>query len=118
MEELKNKVIERLDVDNIKEDKIKQYIELFQSKIKSICKRQDFPKELEYMCVEFARKRFLYYSNIDEGANKKVEVKSAKDINQSVDFDTTEIITADDVDIDKYVNRNIKEISNYAYMGW
>jgi len=119
METILKKVKELLNIkDDSQDEKIKIYINLFQDKIKSICKREDFPEKLNYMCVEFCRKSYLYYSNVDEGANKKVEVTSASDNGQSVGIKTTEIITATDVDVDKYVNRNMAEISNYAYMGW
>lgn len=119
MEEILNKVKQRLEIkDNAQDNKIKCYIEIFQNKIKSICKREDFPKQLDYMCIEFARKSYLYYSNIDESSNKKVEVTSASDNGQSVGFKTTEVITADEVNVDNVINKDIAEISNYAYMGW
>lgn len=119
MEELLNKVKEKLDITNDEQDsKLRGYIELFQDKIKSTCKREEFPPQLNYMCIEFARKSYLYYLNLDVQSNKKVEVTSASDNGQSVAFKTTEIITVDDIDIDKVVNKNIAEISNYAYMGW
>lgn len=117
--EILNKVKELLGIqDDSQDTKIQGYIDLFQDKIKSICKRDDFPEKLNYMCIEFAKKSYIYYSNIDEGSNQKVEVKSAKDREQTVEFENKEIITASDVDIDKYVNKNMTEISNYAYMGW
>ncbi|MBR0428186.1 MAG: hypothetical protein IJK18_08330 [Clostridia bacterium] len=117
MNDILEEVMEQLHVNN-EEDKIKGYIDLFQNKIKSICKRDDFPEKLNYMCIEFAKKCYLYYSNIDEGSNQKVEVTSASDNGQSVGLKSTEIITASDVDVDKYCNRNMNEIANYAYMGW
>lgn len=117
--EILNKVKELLSIkDNSQDTKIQCYIDLFQDKIKSICKRDDFPEKLNYMCIEFAKKCYIYYSNIDEGSNQKVEVTSASDNGQSVGFKTTEIVTASDVDVDKYCNRNMNEIANYAYMGW
>lgn len=120
MEELVEKVVEQLnEVPIINENKIKMYIELFQNKIKSICKRCDFPSELNYMCVEFARKRYLYFDVNNNGSSApKVEVTSASDNGQSVSFKTIEIISADEVDVDKVVEKNMTEISNYAYMGW
>ena len=118
MDELIKKVIERLDVQDIRADKIKNYIETFQDKIKSICKRKDFPEELNYMCIEFARKNYIYYSNTDENSNTKVEITSASDNGQSVNFKTVETISKADVDLDNYINKNMAEISNYAYMGW
>lgn len=119
MEELLNKVKERLSITDKKQDsKITSYIETFQEKIKSVCNRDDFPRKLNYMCIDFARKSYLYYSNIDESSNKKVEVTSASDNGQSVGFKTTEIITAEDIDLDNIINKNMAEISNYSYMGW
>lgn len=119
MQELLKKIKERLNITDDKQDtKIKGYIDLFQNKIKSICKRTDFPQQLDYMCIEFARKSYLFYSNIDETSNKKIEVTSASDNGQSVGFKTTEIIIAEDIDIDNYINKNMSEIKNYAYMGW
>lgn len=119
MEEILKKVKERLNItDNKQDSKIKAYIETFQEKIQSICNRYDFPEKLNYMCIEFARKSYLYYSNIDENSNKKVEVTSASDNGQSVGFKTTEIITAEDIDLDNIINKNMAEISNYSYMGW
>lgn len=119
MEELLEKVKEKLNITNENENtEIQGYIDLFQNKIKSICNREDFPKKLNYMCIEFAKKSYIYYSNLDEKSNKKVEVTSASDNGQSVSLKSTEIITVDEVDIDKVINKNIVEIRNYAYMGW
>lgn len=117
MDEILKKVKERLGItDNKRDNEIKGYIELFQNKIMSVCNRDDFPQKLNYMCIEFTRKSYIYYLNIDENSNKKVEVTSASDNGQSVGFKTTEIITADDIDIDNIINKNMAEISNYAYM--
>ncbi len=119
MEEILNKVKKFLNINSDKEDaKLKTYIELFQNRVISICKRRDFPKELEYMCIDFVRKRYICYLNLDVDSNKKVEVTSASDNGQSVSFKTTEIVKIEDVDIDNYINKNIAEISNYAYMEW
>lgn len=119
MDEILKKVKERLNIkDNKQDSKIEGYIETLQDKIKSICKRNDFPEQLNYMCVEFARKSYLYYANVDENSNQKVQVTSAKDREQSVDFKTTEIISVQDIDVDNYIKKNIEEISNYAYMEW
>lgn len=119
MEELLKKVKERLNITNNTQDtKIKGYIELFQDKIKSVCNRDDFPQKLNYMCIEFARKNYLYYSNIDESSNQKIEVTSASDNGQSVGFKTTEVVKVEDIDIDNFINKNMSEIKNYAYMRW
>lgn len=118
-EDLLEKVKERLNIKDFKQDDtILGYIEEFQSKIKSICKRDDFPKELEYMCVEYAKKCHMYYSNLDESKNQKLEIVSASDSGQSVNFKTIDIVNSDDIDIDKVIAKNMAEISNYAYMGW
>ena len=117
--ELLKKVKERLNIiDNKRDREIIGYIETFQDKIKSICSREDFPKELNYMCIEFAKKSCIYYSNMKEPTNRKIEVTSASDNGQSVGFKVTEVITADDVDIENVINKNMAEISNYAYMRW
>lgn len=119
MEDIFNDLTKELKINNFeKQSKLKDYITQFQSKIKSICKRSDFPEELNYMCKDFTRKSYIYYSNIDEKTNRKIEITSAGDNGQSVSVKTTAPITADDVDLNKYVNKNIREISNYAYMGW
>ena len=104
--------------DDSFDSKIQGYIDLFCDKVKSICKRRDFPQELNYMCVEFARKSYLYYKEKDNSNNEQLQVTSASDNGQSVNFKIVETITKDDVDIDKVIAKNIAEISNYAYMEW
>lgn len=104
--------------DNSFDTKIQAYIDLFCGKIKSICKRKDFPQELDYMCIGFVRKSYLYYKNKDTSNNEQLQVTSASDNGQSVNFKTIETITKDDVDIDKVITNNMTEISNYAYMEW
>lgn len=119
MKELLKKVKTRMDItDGIQDDKIIGYIELFQDKVKSICKRYDFPKELNYMCVDFASKCYLYYLNKNNASNEQLQVSSATDNGQKVDFKTVETISKDDVDINKVINKNISEIRQYAYMEW
>ena len=121
MEEILAEVKRLVDIredDTSKDTKIMGYISLFQNKIKSICQRDDFPEKLNYMCVEFARKSYKYFKDLDENSNQKVEVTSASDNGQTVQLKVTEIISASDVDVDKFVNKNISEIKNYAYMGW
>lgn len=104
--------------DDSSDNKIKEYIDLFCDKVKSICKRKDFPHELDYIAVDFARKSYSYYKNKDSSNNEQLQVTSASDNGQSVNFKTVETITKDDVDIDKVIAKNMAEISNYAYMGW
>ena len=70
------------------------------------------------MCIEFARKSYLYYKNKNNSDNEQLQVTSASDNGQSVNFKTVETITKDEVDIDKVIARNMTEISNYAYMEW
>lgn len=104
--------------DNSLDSKIQGYIDLFCDKVKSICKRTDFPKELNYMCIEFVRKSYLYYKNKDNSNNEQLQVTSASDHGQTVNFKTIEMVSKDDIDIDKVIARNMVEISNYAYMEW
>ncbi len=113
----RTKILLGLDNDNY-DSKIQEYINLFCDKVKSICKRVDFPTELNYMAIDFARKSYLYYKNKDNTNNEKLQVTSASDNGQTVNFKTVETITKDDIDIDKVIAKNIAEISNYAYMGW
>lgn len=111
-------LLELEDKDSVFDSKIQGYIDLFCDKVKSICKRKDFPQELNYMCIEFARKNYLYYKDKDNSSNEQLQVTSASDNGQSVNFKTIEIITKDDVDIDKVIANNMAEISNYAFMEW
>lgn len=113
------KVKELLELkDDSIDNKIQEYINLFSDKVKSICKRKDFPQELNYMCIEFARKSYLYYKNKDNSSNEQLQVTSASDNGQSVNLKTIETVTKDDVDIDKVITKNMAEIANYAYMEW
>lgn len=104
--------------DESSDSKIQEYIDLFCDKIKSICKREDFPSELDYMAVDFVKKSYLYYKNKDTSNNEQLQVTSASDNGQSVNFKTVETVTKDDIDVDKVIAKNMAEISNYAYMGW
>lgn len=104
--------------DNNSDNKIQEYIDLFCDKIKSICKRVDFPHQLDYMAVDFAKKCYIYYKGKDNSNNEQLQVTSASDNGQSVNFKTVETVTKDDVDVDKVIAKNMTEIANYAYMGW
>ena len=117
--ELLNKVKEILDIkDNNQDKKIQGYIDDITDKIKSICNRIDFPEELNYLAINYAKNCYIYYKNKDGVNNEQLQVTSASDNGQSVSFKTVETITKDDVDIDKVVAKNIDEISMYAYMRW
>lgn len=111
-------LLELEDKDSVFDSKIQGYIDLFCDKVKSICKRKDFPQELNYMCIEFAKNSYLYYKDKDDSSNEQLQVTSASDNGQSVNFKTIETITKDDVDLDKVIAKNMAEISNYAYMEW
>ena len=104
--------------DDSFDSKIQGYIDLFCDKVKSICKRKDFPQELNYMCIDFARKSYLYYKNKDNSNNEQLQVTSASDNGQSVNLKTVETVTKDEVDLDKIIAKNMAEIANYAYMEW
>ncbi len=113
------KVKSMLEIQDATYDsKIQGYIDLFCNKVKSICKREDFPHELNYMCIEFARKSYLYYKDKDNSNNEQLQVTSASDNGQSVNFKIVETISKEDIDLDKVIAKNMTEISNYAYMGW
>lgn len=113
------KVKELLEIkDDSLDKKIQIYIDLFCNKVKSICKRKDFPQELNYICIEFTRKSYLYYKDKDNSNNEQLQVTSASDNGQKVDFEIVETITKEDVDINKIIARNMTEIRNFAYMEW
>lgn len=103
---------------NEQDNKIQGYIDLFCNKIKSICNREDFPAELEYMAIDFAYKSYIYYKNKSMEDNDKLQVTSASDNGQSVNFKTIETVSKDDINLDKIVANNADEISMYAYMRW
>ena len=115
--DLLNKVKERLNITDSKQDKqIKGYIDDITDKIKSICNRIDLPKELEYLVIRYAMNCTVFYKN-GYGEGKQV-VSSMTDVNQSVSFKDVGAVTADDVNMDKYIDKNKDEISMYAYIRW
>ena len=117
--DLLNKVKERLDIkDNSQDKKIQGYIDDITNKIKSVCNRIDFPEELEYLAINYAKNCYIYYKNKDNSGNEQLQVTSASDNGQSVNFKTVETVTKDDIDINKVVEKNADEISMYAYMRW
>ncbi len=117
--ELLKKVKERLDITDDKQDKkIQGYIDEITDKVKSVCNRIDFPTELNYLAIKYARNCYIYYKNKDNSNNEQLQVTSASDNGQTVNFKTIENVSKDDVDVDKVVDKNIDEISMYAYMRW
>ena len=110
-------VKERLDIeDGNQDEKIQGYIDDITNKIKSICNRIDLPQELEYLVIRYAMNCVVFYKN-GYGEGKQV-VSSMTDVNQSVSFKDVGAVTADDVNMDKYIEKNKDEISMYAYMRW
>ena len=110
-------VKERLDIKDENQDKnIQGYIDDITNKIKSICNRVDLPQELEYLVIRYAMNCVVFYKN-GYGEGKQV-VSSMTDVNQSVSFKDVGAVTADDVNMDKYIEKNKDEISMYAYMRW
>lgn len=110
-------VKERLDIKDENQDKkIQGYIDDITNKIKSICNRVDLPEELEYLVIRYAMNCVVFYKN-GYGEGKQV-VSSMTDVNQSVSFKDVGAVTADDVNMDKYIEKNKDEISMYAYMRW
>ncbi len=117
--ELLDEVKKRLDIRSLdQEKKIEGYIDTITSKIKSICNRVDYPEELNYLAIKFAEDCFMYYKDKNGSSNEKLQVTSASDNGQSVNFKTVETVTKDDVDVDKVIAKNMDEISMYAYMRW
>lgn len=110
-------VKERLDIEDKNQDrKIQGYIDDITNKIKSICNRIDLPQELEYLVIRYAMNCVVFYKN-GYGEGKQV-ISSMTDVNQSVSFKDVGAVTADDVNMDKYIEKNMDEISMYAYMRW
>ncbi len=110
-------VKERLDIKDENQDKkIQGYIDDITNKIKSICNRIDLPQELEYLVIRYAMNCVVFYKN-GYGEGKQV-ISSMTDVNQSVSFKDVGAVTADDVNMDKYIEKNKDEISMYAYMRW
>ena len=108
---------ERLDIKDENQDKkIQGYIDDITNKIKSICNRIDLPQELEYLVIRYAMNCVVFYKN-GYGEGKQV-ISSMTDVNQSVSFKDVGAVTADDVNMDKYIEKNKDEISMYAYMRW
>lgn len=115
--ELLDIVKERLDIkDKSQDKKIQGYIDDITNKIKSICNRIDLPQELEYLVIRYAMNCVVFYKN-GYGEGKQV-ISSMTDVNQSVSFKDVGAVTADDVNMDKYIEKNKDEISMYAYMRW
>lgn len=114
---LLDEVRKRLDITDASQDeKIQGYIDDITDKIKSICNRIDLPKQLEYLVIRYAINCTVFYKN-GYGEVKQV-ISSASDNGQTVTFKDVGAITSDDVNIDKYIDRNKDEISMYAYMRW
>ncbi len=115
--ELLDIVKERLDIKDKNQDKkIQGYIDDITNKIKSICNRIDLPQELEYLVIRYVMNCVVFYKN-GYGEGKQV-ISSMTDVNQSVSFKDVGAVTADDVNMDKYIEKNKDEISMYAYMRW
>ena len=116
---LLEEVKEKLEITDTSQDKkIQGYIDEITGKVKSICNRADYPEELNYLAIKYAKNCYLYYKNKDNSTNETLQVTSVSDNGQSVGFKTVENISKDDVDVNKVVDRNADEISMYAYMRW
>lgn len=116
---LLEKVKEMLEITDISQDKkIQGYIDEITDKVKSICNRIDYPEELNYLAIKYAKDCYIYYKNKDNSTNEQMQVTSASDNGQTVSFKIVENISKDDVDVDKVIAKNADEISMYAYMRW
>lgn len=112
-------VKEKLDITDTSQDKkIQGYIDEITDKVKSICNRIDFPEELNYLAIKYAKDNYIYYKDKDNSKNEELQITSASDHGQSVSFKTVENVSKDDVDVDKVIAKNMDEISMYAYMRW
>ena len=110
-------VKERLDIKDKNQDKkIQGYIDDITNKIKSICNRVDLPQELEYLVIRYAMNCVVFYKN-GYGEGKQV-ISSVSDNGQSVSFKDVGAVNSDDINMDKYIEKNKDEISMYAYMRW
>ena len=110
-------VKERLDIKDENQDKkIQGYIDDITNKIKSICNRIDLPQELEYLVIRYTMNCVVFYKN-GYGEGKQV-VASVSHNGQTVGFKDVGAVTADDVNMNKYIEKNKDEISMYAYMRW
>lgn len=117
--EILNEVKQRLNIEDDQEDtKIKGYIDEITNKVKSVCNRADFPEELNYLAIKYAKDCYIYYKNKDNSNNEQLQVTSASDSGQTVNFKTIENISKDDIDLNKIIAKNQDEISMYAYMRW
>ncbi len=115
--ELLEVVKERFNISSSDQDeKIQGYIDDITNKIKSICNRIDLPQELEYLVIRYAMNCVVFYKK-GYGEGKQV-VSSVSDNGQSISFKDVGAVTADDVNMDKYIEKNKDEISMYAYMRW
>jgi hypothetical protein len=110
-------VKERLNISSSDQDeKIQGYIDDITNKIKSICNRINLPQELEYLVIRYAMNCVVFYKK-GYGEGKQV-ISSVSDNGQSISFKDVGAVTADDVNMDKYIEKNKDEISMYAYMRW
>ncbi len=114
---MKEKVKALLNITDIEKDVlIDFFIEQFTSKIKSICRREDFPKNLEYMCIKYTLNNIKASENgYGEGKNN---VESITDGDQNIRYKNDTVLKKEDIELESFISKNIKEISNYALMGW
>lgn len=116
---LLEKVKEMLEITDTSQDKkIQGYIDEITDKVKSICNRIDYPEELNYIAIKYAKNCYIYYKNKGNSNNEQIQVTSASDNGQTVNFKIVENISKDDVDADKIVAKNADEISMYAHVRW
>lgn len=112
-----DKVVLQLGITDAQEIlSIDGYVSEFVNKIKSVCNRIDFPENLEHLAIKYAKNCAVFYK--DGYGKEKTRVKSVSDNGQKVDYEGTETIKEEDVDLEKYVAKNADEISMYAYMRW
>ena len=115
--DLLKKIKQDLDIETEDYDVIlNKYLFEITEKIKSMCNRIDFPSELNYLAIKYVEDCYYYYKNIEN--NGKTEISSVSDNGQTINFKTSELIKKENVDLNKILELNKAEISQYAFARW
>lgn len=99
-------------------EKVKFFLEEFVAKIKSVCKRQDFPEELEYLAKKYVINNLSALDKNGDYGNGKSEISSMSDNGQTITLTNNTSLKKEDIDLSLFIEKNKAEIAQYAYMGW
>lgn len=99
-------------------EKAKFFLEEFIAKIKSVCKRKDFPKELVYLAKKYVINNLSALDKNNDYGNGKTEISSMSDNGQAITVSNNTSIKKEDIDLSSFIEKNKAEIAQYAYMGW